>query len=1119
MTLARTASRWAAVSGLVTFLCFAGPELCRADDLFVLHARVLELRHAGKLEEALALAKRVVELSEKTLPGDHPFIHTSRESFAALYREQGQRVQTEISALNRRVTELHRAGRIAEATPLAERSLALTRAQKGEDHVDTAARMLWLAFLYNELGRLADAEPLLRRALEINEKAQPANNSLIAASAHHLANLYLDQGRFDEAEALYKRALTIREALPGERLGLAATLSNLAGLHSGRGRLAEAEALYKRSVEIHQAAQPANHPDIAQALYNLGIFYSDRSRHAEAELLLRRALEIIEQSLPAGHPNIARVLNGLACHYREQGRYAEAEPLAKRVLEINEKAYPTGHSIVAQSLYNLGLVYHAQRRLDEAEPLYQRALEMREKVLWAGHPDVAWSLHNLAGLYYARGRLAEAELLLQRALEMREKILPASDNAIVLNLNNLAAIEYQREAWDLSVQYARRAAARVIERARRVTRPVAIGTGETSRLELSSNASPFVWLRGAAWRLAEQQPNRLEALSEEAYKGTQWTSQSSAGSALAQMAARFSKGEGELARLVREHQNLAAAWQALDKDVIAARTAPPERRNADAEQALSLRVADTERGLAALNDRLANEFPEYAALAGAEPLSFEATQALLRNDEALVLLADAPRETFIWIVTKTATRWLRSGLGTRALAQRVAVLRCGLDQAAWDADKPTSCADFFKGGFSAADAEAGKPLPFDLSLAHELYRALFGEAEDLIDGKHLLIVPSGPLTVIPFQALIADKPAVTIPTDAAHYAEAAWLAQRHAITVLPSVASLRALRQLAKVSKATQPFIGFGNPLLTGPAGTDNRAGAVAGCAKTAPVQVARGSVRGTASSFFRGNLADVERVRQQHPLPETADELCAVARSIGAPEASVHLGENASEATIKALSNQGELGNARIVHFATHGLLASESGNLGASSVEPALILTPPAKATEEDDGLLTASEITQLKLDADWVVLSACNTAAGGGADRNAEALSGLARAFFYAGARALLVSHWAVDSHATVRLISEAFHTLSVDQQIGRAEALRRSMLALIASGGGNAHPSKWAAFAVVGEGREPARDLPMTTSSIPRPATPQAAKPTQVVRKKASSAKKVEPPDWRSQVWRQ
>ena len=155
-------------------------------------------------------------------------------------------------------------------------------------------------------------------------------------------------------------------------------------------------------------------------------------------------------------------------------------------------------------------------------------------------------------------------------------------------------------------------------------------------------------------------------------------------------------------------------------------------------------------------------------------------------------------------------------------------------------------------------------------------------------------------------------------------------------------------------------------------------------------------------------------------PLPETADELCAGARDLGVPDSDIWLGGRATESEVKRLSDSGELAAYRIVHFATHGALAGELK----TGAEPGLILTPPHDATPEDDGYLSASEIAGLRLDADWVILSACNTAAGG--TESAEALSGMARAFFYAGARALLVSHWAVDSTRPTKLITR---TLSI------------------------------------------------------------------------------------------
>ncbi len=265
-------------------------------------------------------------------------------------------------------------------------------------------------------------------------------------------------------------------------------------------------------------------------------------------------------------------------------------------------------------------------------------------------------------------------------------------------------------------------------------------------------------------------------------------------------------------------------------------------------------------------------------------------------------------------------------------------------------------------------------------------------------------------------------------------------------------------------------MIGFGNPLLDGPSAEYRAAAAMArakqACAKPVAEKVAmlRGERRGVLPLTLRsGGMADVGQIRMQVPLPETADELCAVASDLGVNGDEIRLGKHATETEIKHLSQSGELAKYRIIHFATHGALAGEVGG----NSEPGLLLTPPDTATETDDGYLSASEVAALKLEADWVILSACNTAAGGA--QEAEALSGLARAFFYAGAHALLVSHWSVYSDVTVKLINGAISSMTADKNVGRAEAMRRSMLALIDKGAPEeAHPAFWASFVVVGEG---------------------------------------------------
>jgi len=136
----------------------------------------------------------------------------------------------------------------------------------------------------------------------------------------------------------------------------------------------------------------------------------------------------------------------------------------------------------------------------------------------------------------------------------------------------------------------------------------------------------------------------------------------------------------------------------------------------------------------------------------------------------------------------------------------------------------------------------------------------------------------------------------------------------------------------------------------------------------------------------------------------------------------------------------------------------------------QPALVLTPPTTPSETDDGLLSLEDVLELRLPrAEWVVLSACNT---GGSDGSGEGLAGLARAFFFAGARSLLVSNWSVEDRATQALMTEIFHRYAQDKTMPRAESLRRGMLALMSQGQGPtayfAHPFAWAPFFLVGDG---------------------------------------------------
>ncbi|MEJ2226917.1 MAG: CHAT domain-containing protein [Alphaproteobacteria bacterium] len=485
--------------------------------------------------------------------------------------------------------------------------------------------------------------------------------------------------------------------------------------------------------------------------------------------------------------------------------------------------------------------------------------------------------------------------------------------------------------------------------------------------------------------------------------------------------------------------------------------------------------------------QLASEFPDYVAFATPEPLSIKRVQTLLQPNEALVQYLTISKKGelgeggYAWVITSEQVKWVKLPISDNKLRDHVSALRCGLDMSVWidpsswpertgaerkrkraQAKKRKQCLELI------GEAPSSNHLPrFDLARSHELYQALFSSTKDLTGGKELLIVPSGPLTQLPFEVLLT-KPPENAVSRADTYRAASWLGVQQAITILPSVSSLEVLRKRSGKSKADRPFAGFGNPLLDGKGYGDPYAKLAREHQKCRPSSKGRGGIRAVTptsseaptGAFFIGSIANIRILRKQAPLPETAEELCSVAQSFGTGS-DLWLGSRMTERAIKELSASHQLQDYRVLHFATHGLVA---GDL--NGTEPSLMFTPPEAPSEEDDGLLTASEAAQLKLDAEWVVMSACNTAAGDADD--AEALSGLTRAFFYAGARSLLVSHWAVNSDAAVEITTGTFTALKDDPNIGRAEALRRSLKSLIAKGGVAAHPAIWAPFILVGEG---------------------------------------------------
>ena len=282
----------------------------------------------------------------------------------------------------------------------------------------------------------------------------------------------------------------------------------------------------------------------------------------------------------------------------------------------------------------------------------------------------------------------------------------------------------------------------------------------------------------------------------------------------------------------------------------------------------------------------------------------------------------------------------------------------------------------------------------------------------------------------------------------------AWLIRDVAVSHVPTASGWLALKRFGKVPAQSQPLIAWGDPLF------DARGQQVANAAGSSAV---RSVIQTRSSGGAQIEQDDKEAFLNYSkipPLPETRDEVVELARILAAnPKEDLILGAAATRASVLKHSSSGNLARKQVVVFATHGLLAGDLPNLN----QPALAMAATSNPAESP--LLTLEDVLSLKLNADWVVLSACNTAGADG--RAEEALSGLARGFFFAGSRSLLVTHWSVESESAMQLTTHTFEAYKKNPEMPRAEALRQAMLKTMQDAR-FAHPAYWAPYALVGEG---------------------------------------------------
>lgn len=447
---------------------------------------------------------------------------------------------------------------------------------------------------------------------------------------------------------------------------------------------------------------------------------------------------------------------------------------------------------------------------------------------------------------------------------------------------------------------------------------------------------------------------------------------------------------------------------------------------------------------------LDRRFPEYRELRSPAPLTIEMlkgqagpeSQKLLAKDEALVLWMIPPGEEkgLVFAVSRGRQGWARIPLSGDQISKLVQKLRVQIDPC----------------GLSPRPGCEAQPMAFDRRAAWTLHQVLLGDpAIQAVVGSGeintLLIVPSGPMTTLPPSLLITDEPVDGSDKSTETLRHEAWLIRKRAVSVLPSVSSLRLLRVvLPEIDQKTTKRGGLfmmADPNFSGPG--------------SPPKTCARRSVPMPVSAYFTVGGSFQRAVKDLCRLPGTATEGSQLKAQLGGK---LITGDEARESELRTADNVAAMGSAEVVSFATHGLLVGDTG-LG----EPALALAP-AIAGEPDDGMLTASDAATLRLSAEWVLLSACNTASPDIFE--ARGLSGLARGFFYAGAKSLLVSHWRIDDTASAALVVETIR-LHKEGGLSKAEALRQASLAMMEGriGSGDEYtalPAFWAPFVLIGDG---------------------------------------------------
>ncbi len=747
---------------------------------------------------------------------------------------------------------------------------------------------------------------------------------------------------------------------------------------------------------------------------------------------------------------MAGTLSTLLQAYRNAGRLNDAEQTLKQVIAYSkEQRLPP--RMLSTIYSNAASLRFSQREFTQAEALYRKADEMLARI---GDPetslDRAHAGRSLMTCLLAQSKWKEALTERQR-LDKLAETTPKLKGHVNYNFDNGVLYFGNR-------QYPK--AAGLFATAANFNRTT-LGESHFSTAESQGMQGAALWRAGGATNQAAALPllkaavqaymlpanadylenigmrkerredifaAYLDALAltpgedpSQAMGAADWVRGGVVQDALNDAAVRAAVRTPALAQLVRREQDLKLEITGL--------------RNAlsdDAGQALSQardKIAALERDRLQLQSDIKAAMPEYDRLVHPSAPSIQDIASRLDSKQAVLLLLPTPQAVYVWALSADRpAAFVRANMSDSSVKALVKRLRLQLDFA----------------------APEGAGTRFDSDAAYQLYSTLLAPVAPAWKGKTQLIVAAGGvLGQIPFGLLHTQA-------GAGFDSKAPWLIRDAAIAHVPSLSAWLAIKSLGQGAVANQNFAAWGDPAF--------RAQAVANGNKNATRSQTSKTAADLALDLDALAVPSASGLRYADipALPETRDELLAIAKTLKSdPNKDVYLGTRATRDSVLAASRDGSLQNKRVIAFATHGLMAGDLPNL----TQPALALAATDNAAQNPLApLLTLEDVLSLKLNADWVVLSACNTASGDG--RGEEALSGLARGFFYAGSRSLLVTHWAVESESAKLLTTNTFAHYAANPQAPKAESLRQAMLKVMAIPK-YAHPAFWAPYALVGD----------------------------------------------------